>query len=106
MHYFLAKLVWYGGCSQIECIGQVNFLNEDQTGRFFGEKGYTIDNNSYFVQVQLVYNRQEQYNEYWCPLFYIGVLNLLSTAQDQNLRLFSPTTLMGSGLKIYIECIS
>ncbi|CAD8167762.1 unnamed protein product [Paramecium pentaurelia] len=78
----------------MECIGQVNFLNEDQTGRFYGEKGYTIDNNSYFVQVQLIYNRQEQQNGYWCPLFNIGVLNFLSTAPDQNQRLFSPTTLM------------
>ncbi|CAD8206675.1 unnamed protein product [Paramecium pentaurelia] len=94
-----AKLGWYGGCGQMECIGQVNFLIEDQTGSFFGEKGQAIGNNSYFGPSAAYCSRQEQWNGYWCPLFNIGVLNFLSTAPDQNLRLFSPTTLMGSGFK-------
>ncbi|CAD8069993.1 unnamed protein product [Paramecium primaurelia] len=94
-----AKLGWYGGCGQMECIGQVNFLIEDQTGSFFGEKGQAIGNNLYFGPSAAYCRIQEQWNGYWCPLFNIGVLNFLSTEPDQNLRLFSPTTLMGSGFK-------
>jgi hypothetical protein len=44
----LAFLGWFGGCGDIVCTGFNNYLVQDFTGTFLGQKGTVIPNNTQF----------------------------------------------------------
>ena len=41
-----SHLGWFGGCGDILCTGFNNYLIQDHTGTFFGQKATIIANNS------------------------------------------------------------
>ncbi|CAD8162684.1 unnamed protein product [Paramecium octaurelia] len=99
------KIGLYGGCGSMECTGQKNILIEDLTGDFFGEIGQGISNNTEFGQYAKYCKRIEQWNGYWCPGRNIQVLYFMSTAPEQNTRLYSPVILSdGTNKNILNSC--
>ncbi|CAK89031.1 unnamed protein product (macronuclear) [Paramecium tetraurelia] len=99
------KIGFLGGCGSMECTGQKNILIEDLTGDFFGEIGQGISNNTEFGQHAKYCKRIEQWNGYWCPGRNIQVLYFMSTAPDENTRLFSPVVLSdGKNKNILNSC--